>query len=204
MGSSTNYLMRMNMGHSAPVITSSEPGPEKVPHTAAGATEPNPAVATQPLYRKRAPTLYAIITFKLVKGLLFVLLAIVAYTLSDNDLPAEYRQMLHHLRLNPERKFFVAIATQIGKLTEVKILWAAAGTLFYSLFSLVEGFGLMFRVPWAGWLAIGESAFFIPIELYELAHGASRFVFFILVLNIIIVWYLFQNREQLFRHHHKD
>ena len=195
--------MRINMGQGAPLITSPEPGPRQTSSAGSETAQVSPVAATAPQFKKRAPTLYAIITFKLVKGVAFVILAIVAYTLSDNDLPAEYRQLLHHLRLNPERRFFVAIATQIGKLTEVKILWAAAGTLCYSLFSLVEGFGLMFRVPWAGWLAIGESAFFIPIELYELAHGASIFVFLILVLNIIIVWYLYQNREQLFRHHEK-
>jgi uncharacterized membrane protein (DUF2068 family) len=114
--------------------------------------------------KKRAPTLYVIISIKLVKGLLFVVLAIVAYTLSDNDLPAEFRGLLQHLRLNPERRFFADLAIQVGKLTEAKVLWAAAGTLFYSLFSLVEGVGLILRVSWAGWLAIGESAFFIPIE----------------------------------------
>jgi hypothetical protein len=57
------------------------------------------------LVRKRAPTLYAIIAIKLLKGLLFVTLAIVAYTLSDNNLPVEYQNLLHHLRFNPERRF---------------------------------------------------------------------------------------------------
>ena len=122
------------------------------------------------LVKKRAPTLYAIIAIKLLKGLLFVTLAIVAYTLSDNDLPAEYQNLLQHLRLNPERKFWADLAVQIGQLTEAKVLWAAAGTLVYSLFSLVEGVGLMFRVSWAGWMAIGESAFFIPIEIWELVR----------------------------------
>ena len=161
--------------------------------------------------KKRAPTLYAIIVIKLLKGLLFVTLAIVAYTLSDNDLPAEYQNVLHHLRLNPERKFWSDLAVQIGQLTEAKILWTAAGTLVYSLFSLVEGVGLMFRVSWAGWMAIGESAFFIPIEIYELVHraiperprpGHTVTVLIILGLNVLIVWYLFQNRHRLFRHHH--
>src|SRR5712671_3136960 len=124
--------------------------------------------------RKRAPTLYAIIAIKLLKGLLFVLLALVAYTLSDNDLPAEFRQLLHVLRLNPERKFFTDLALQIGKLTEANVLWVAAGTLVYSLFSVVEGIGLMFRVTWACWLAIGESAFFIPIEIYELVNPSHK------------------------------
>src|SRR5215471_10846225 len=126
--------------------------------------------------KKRAPTLYAIITLKLLKGLLFVALAIVAYTLSDNDLPAEYKNLLHHLRVNPERKFWADLAARVGEITESTMLRAAAGTLVYSLFSLVEGVGLMFRVSWAGWMAIGESAFFIPIEVYELVHNDPQAV----------------------------
>ena len=163
------------------------------------------------LVKKRAPTLYVIIAIKLLKGLLFVTLAIVAYTLSDNDLPAEFRHFLQHLRVNPERKFWVDLAVQVGHLTEAKVLWTAAGTLVYSLFSLVEGVGLMFRISWAGWLAIGESAFFIPIEIYDLVHrtnpaqlrpGHDATVLVILGLNILIVCYLFVNRHRLFRHHH--
>ena len=157
----------------------------------------------QTFLKKRAPTLYVIIAIKLLKGLLFVVLAIVAYTLSDNDLPAEYRGLLHHLRLNPERRFFADLAVQIGKLTEVKVLWAAAGTLCYSLFSLVEGVGLILRVSWAGWLAIGESAFFIPIEIHELVKNPGLPLFIVLAVNVLIVWYLFQNRHRLFRHHHR-
>ena len=161
--------------------------------------------------KKRAPTLYAIIAIKLLKGALFVTLAIVAYTLSDNDLPADYQNLLQHLRLNPERKFWADLAVQIGQLTEVKVLWAAAGTLVYSMFSFVEAFGLMFRVSWAGWMAIGESAFFIPIEVWELVRranpdrvrpGHTVTVLVILVINVVIVWYLLQNRHRLFRHHH--
>ena len=152
--------------------------------------------------KKRAPTLYVIIAIKLLKGLLFLTLAVVAWALSDNDLPVEFRNFLHLLRLNPERKFFANLAAQVGKITEVNVLWVAAGTLVYSLFSLVEGIGLMFRVSWAGWLAIGESAFFIPIELYELSSKFSLTVFVILLINVIMVSYLFQNRHRLFRHHH--
>jgi uncharacterized membrane protein (DUF2068 family) len=161
-----------------------------------------PTQSDEKFVKKRAPTLYAIITIKLLKGLLFLVLAIVAYTLSDNDLPSEFRELLHHLRFNPERRFFADLAIQIGKLTEAKVLWAAAGTLFYSLFSLVEGVGLIFRVSWAGWLAIGESAFFIPIEIHELVKNPVLPVFIVLALNVLIVLYLFQNRHRLFRHHH--
>jgi len=152
--------------------------------------------------KKRAPTLYVIIGIKLLKGLLFVTLALTAWALSDNDLPAELHRVLHILRLNPERRFWADLAVQVGKLTEANLRWTAAGTLVYSLFSWVEGIGLIFRISWAGWLAIGESAFFIPIEIYELIDKRfSWLVLGILALNILMVWYLFRNRERLFRHH---
>ena len=44
--------------------------------------------------RKRAPTLYAIIVIKLVKGLVLLLLALGVYSLADNDLNHDYRSLL--------------------------------------------------------------------------------------------------------------
>jgi len=152
--------------------------------------------------KKRAPTLYLIITIKLVKGLLLLLLALGVYSLADNNLPEEFRDLLQFLHLDPEKKFFADLAAKIGAISEIKMVWLSFGTVVYSLFSLVEGVGLIFRVGWAGWLAIGESAFFIPIEVYELMRNFSWTVLIILALNIVIVWYLLQNRERLFRHHH--
>ena len=164
------------------------------------------------LVKKRAPTLYAIIAIKLLKGLLFVTLAIVAYTLSDNDLPAEYQNLLQHLRLNPERKFWADLAVQVGQLTEAKVLWTAAGTLVYSLFSLVEGVGL--DVPRELGRLDGDRGIGLLHPHRDLRTGApdspgARLVratpvtvLVILVINIVIVWYLLQNRQRLFRHHH--
>jgi uncharacterized membrane protein (DUF2068 family) len=155
-----------------------------------------------PSTKPRAPALYSIIVIKLIKGLIFLTVAWVAYALSDNDLPAEFRNLLHWLRLNPERQFFTFLAVQIGKITEANVLWVAAGTLFYSLFSLVEGIGLMFRVSWASWMAIGESALFIPVEILELVHKFSWTVSVILILNLFIFWYLLLNRKRLFHKVH--
>ncbi|HWI57726.1 MAG TPA: DUF2127 domain-containing protein [Bacillota bacterium] len=142
-----------------------------------------------------------IIAIKLGKGLLLLLLAAGVYSLSDNNLPEEFRHLLQSFHLDPEKKFFSELAEKIGQITPTNVLWIARGTGLYSLFSLVEGTGLLFRVSWAGWLAIGESIFFIPIEIYELLLKFSTTVTVILALNVMIVWYLFQNRHRLFRHH---
>ncbi|MSU57054.1 MAG: DUF2127 domain-containing protein [Pedosphaera sp.] len=160
-------------------------------------------MSTDPTFvKKRAPTLYVIIGIKLIKGVLLLLLGLGVYSLSDNNLPEEFRALLQTLHIDPEKKFFTDLAAKIGRITPTNVVWVAAGTVLYSLFSLVEGGGLVFRASWAGWLAIGESAFFIPIELYELMHRFTWGVTIILGLNIMIVWYLFRNRQWLFRHHH--
>jgi hypothetical protein len=77
--------------------------------------EPRPG--DDPQFKRRAPALYFIIAVKLLKGSLFVTFAIIAYALSDDDLSAELRHALHLLRLNPERRFWADLATQLGRLT---------------------------------------------------------------------------------------
>ena len=148
-----------------------------------------------------APTLYAIIAVKLFKGLFFAVLALIIYAHSDNDVSQEFRDTLSWLRLNPEGKFWANLVAQVDGLTQARLVHFAVATLIYSLFAMVEGVGLIFRFSWAGWLSIGESAFFIPIEVFEMLHNANWLVFTIMVLNIFMVWYLFQNRDRLFSHH---
>jgi uncharacterized membrane protein (DUF2068 family) len=150
---------------------------------------------------KRAPTLYFIIAAKLVKGLLSLALAFGVYKLAGKDLQELFEKFVHAINWDPENRFLSDVAAQLEQITPANVRRVALGTFLYSLFSLVEGVGLMFRVPWAGWLAIGESAFFIPVEIFELVHrGFSLVLFGILALNVLIVWYLFQNRKRLFKH----
>jgi uncharacterized membrane protein (DUF2068 family) len=170
------------------------------------------AKAVQPPVKKRAPTLYAIIVFKLLKGVLCVALALVIWHEARHDLSEDWDKFLHspfittvfgELKIHPESKFFIELAKTIDRLTESNMYQAAWGAVILSLFPLVEGIGLIFRVSWAGWLAIGESAFFLPIEFYELVKPKtfSWSILGVTIVNIIIVWYLYDNRNVLFRHH---
>lgn len=163
--------------------------------------------------KKRAPTLYFIIATKFVKGVLALLLAFGVYRLSGQDLGDVFDRAVKFIHLDPEKKFFSDIGDRLDDITPANVRWVATGTFLYSLFALVEAVGLMFRVPWAVWLTIGESAFFIPIEIYELMHRHqvtengevihwfSWKIASILALNILIVWYLYQNRERLSQRH---
>lgn len=161
-----------------------------------------------PSLKKRAPTLYVIIAVKLIKGLLSLLLALGVYKLAGADLSDHFDRFVHWVHLDPENRFLSDIGDRIDQITPTNARWVATGTFLYSLFALVEGVGLMFRISWVGWLAIGESAFFIPIEIYELVrrpgaeHHHTGVLLIVLILNVFIVWYLYANRKRLFRHHH--
>ena len=158
-----------------------------------------------------APTLYAIAIFKAGKGALFFFAGIMLYYHAANGLTDEYQHFMHTpfvefvfklLRIHPENQFFVNLALKIENLTEANVRNAALGTIIWASFPLVEGLGMMFRVVWAGWLAIGESAFFVPIEVFELSKRFSWPLAVVTVTNIFIVYYLYANRQRLFHHHH--
>jgi uncharacterized membrane protein (DUF2068 family) len=172
---------------------------------------------TAPL-KKRAPMLYFIVAIKLIKGLALLLAAAGIFSLVGKDLGDVFDQFLRWVHLDPENRFFSNIGDWLGSVTKANVRAVAIGTLLYGLFLLVGGTGLAFRAKWAIWLAIGESAFFIPIEIFELVRHRlpadmpvqshpklfphpKLGLLAVLALNVLIVWYLSKNRRRLFRHH---
>ena len=182
----------------------------------------NPKIADD---KKPAPTLYLIAICKLAKGLILLLIAAGIYSLAGKDLQADFDRFLEWVRLDPEHSFFRSISESLAGITSSNVRNAALATGLYGVFLLVGGTGLAIRAKWAIWLTIGESAFFIPIEIFELlphrrpipvdalddqpmpvpAHhlfsNRELGLAIVLALNIIIVWYLLKNRQRLFKHH---
>ena len=164
----------------------------------------------------RSPTFYFIVAVKLIKGTVLLLTAAGIFSLAGKDLGDTFDQFVRWIHLDPENRFFNSISDWLATVTASNVRAVAAGTLLYGLFLLVGGTGLALRAKWAIWLAIGESAFFIPIEIYELVRRLGSHIqapdephvsypnlglFIVLVINIIIVWYLLENRHRLFRQH---
>ena len=163
---------------------------------------------------KRAPTLYFIVGVKFFKGVAALLLALGAYSLRDNNLPEDFRKLLEILHIDPEKRFFLELADRIGEITNNNLKWVVILSVVYGLFMLLQAGGLAWRVKWVVWLVIGESAFFIPVEVFELVRqhvpnpehphllNPKIGIAVVLALNVAIVWYLFKNRERIIRHHH--
>jgi uncharacterized membrane protein (DUF2068 family) len=152
--------------------------------------------------KRRAPTLYAIITIKLAKAVLLFLLAAGLFSLVGRDISGIFEDVLRWAKLDPEQRFLASLGDKIDKITPANLKWIGSGSLLYATLLLLEGAGLMRRSGWAVWLAIGETAFFIPFEVLELLNKFSGFMLCVLTVNIAMVVYLIHNRDRLFRHHH--
>ena len=168
--------------------------------------------------KNRAPTLYFIAICKIAKGVALLLLAAGINYLAGKDLQDDFDKFIEWVRLDPEHSFFRNIGDWLATVTPGSVRATALAAFIYGIFLMVSGTGLAMRAKWAIWLTIGESAFFIPIEILELTRRRPHVeppdelhphhfinprmgLFIVLVLNIFIVWYLLKNRERLFRHH---
>jgi uncharacterized membrane protein (DUF2068 family) len=149
---------------------------------------------------KRAPTLYAIVAIKLLRGIILVMLAVQAFRLVGEDLRPHFEDAVQRLRLDPETDFFDRLGGRIEAITPVNVGWVASGAVLYGTLSLLEGIGLALRWRWAGMLVIIESGFFVPVETYALIKEPSLTITIVLILNVAIVVYLYRNRGRLFRH----
>ena len=149
---------------------------------------------------RHAPTLWVIITIKLLRGIMLISLAVGAYKLVGQDLRPHFEDAVRLVKLDPETDFFVKLGDRLDAVKPSSVAWVATGALLYGILSLAEGIGLIYRVRAVGWLVLAESAFFIPVECNSLLHAFTPWLVVVLLLNVLIVIYLWRNRERLFRH----
>ncbi|MGZ8939872.1 MAG: DUF2127 domain-containing protein [Limisphaerales bacterium] len=163
-----------------------------------GSAQIPPLLTVNGRNKERAPTLYAVIGYKLVKGVVLLMFAVAVFSLRNGNLQEEFSRVLTELSPSAQRGAFEAAADSVRSISPMMIQLIAVGSLLYGAFSIVEGAGLFLRAAWAGWMAIAESALFIPVGCWEVAQHFSFFVSVVLVLNVGIVWYLYRKRRRLF------
>jgi uncharacterized membrane protein (DUF2068 family) len=150
---------------------------------------------------RRAAGLYTVIAIKAGKGLLLLAIGLGIFSLLDENLRAEFERFVRFIRQDPESELWTALGNRVQRITPQNIRWLASGTVLYAALLFVESLGLARRSSWAVWLAIGETAFFIPLEIFDLVREFRPAVLAVLVVNLLIVAYLARNRRRLFGHH---
>lgn len=141
-------------------------------------------------HRHRDWGLLAIAVFKLVKGVLLLIVGIGALSLIHKDVAETVGHWVDLFRVDPNNRHVHGLLVKLGVVDARRLEEISAGTFFYSALLLTEGTGLFLRKRWAEYFTIIVTASFIPMEIYELVKRITFTRICLLGVNLVIVWYL--------------
>jgi uncharacterized membrane protein (DUF2068 family) len=140
--------------------------------------------------RKHDIGLVLIAIFKLLKGVLLLVVGIGVLSLLHKDVSEVVEHWTHLLQLNMQNRWIQNLVIKLGLVDRRELGLIAGTTFFYSALLLTEGVGLLLEKVWAEYLTFIITASFIPIEVYELMRRLTVPRIVILAVNVLIAAYL--------------
>ena len=134
--------------------------------------------------------LWLIGAFKLIKGLLLVVVAIGALRLVHRDVATVVAAWAAHVHIDPDSRYIDRVLRTVLSLDDHKLRAISAGMFFYAALLLTEGTGLLLRCHWAEYFTVIVTGSFLPLELYELVKRLTITRIVVVGINATIVWYL--------------
>jgi uncharacterized membrane protein (DUF2068 family) len=139
---------------------------------------------------KSPATLLAIALFKLMKGVLLLMVGIGALKPLHRDVAETVFQWINILRVDPDNRIVHSLIARVISVTPKQLAAASVGTFIYAALLLTEGIGLLLRKLWAEYFTIITTAGLIPLEVYEIHRRLTSVKIVVLLLNVAIVIYL--------------
>lgn len=134
--------------------------------------------------------LRAVALFEGAKGILVLLAGFGLLSYIHKDLHHAALRLVEHLHLNPARHYPRIFIDLMERVTDSQLWILAASALAYSGVRFIEATGLWLEKKWAEWFGVLTGGIYIPVEIYEVAIGASWPKVTLLAVNIGVVSYL--------------
>src|SRR5574337_55753 len=134
--------------------------------------------------------LAAIAVFKLVKGMLLLLVGLGLLKLMHADIATLFSRLIEALHLNADSRIIHALVLKVDALQPHSVLVAGLVSLGYAGMLLLEGVGLWLERSWAAYLTVISTSLLLTFELYEVIDRVSLVHIGVLLLNLVIVLYL--------------
>lgn len=128
--------------------------------------------------------------FKLLKGLLFVLLGIGALKLIHKDIVDVLTRWLIDRHFDPESKFVNLVLDKAALIDAHRLRQISVAIFCYAGLDFVEGTGLILEKTWAEFLTLILTASFLPWELFEILRHPTWVKAVLTLVNVIVVVYL--------------
>ena len=138
-------------------------------------------------------TLKLLSVFEASKGLLVLLVGAGLMTLIHKNAQQEAAEIVKFFHLNPAHHYPEIFLNTIANLTNTHLWLLSASAILYSVIRFVEAYGLWYDRLWAIWFAVASGALYLPMELYELIETPAKTRIIILLMNILLVAYLYRS-----------
>lgn len=136
--------------------------------------------------------------FEAVKGVFGLALAVGLFKFRHSDFEQFAQHLIEILHLDPTSFYAGKVIETAGKLHNTNLALIISLAVIYTIVRFIEAYGLWKLRAWAEWFAIISGSIYIPFEIYELISRPSLIHAGILVINILIVIYLYSfRREQI-------
>jgi uncharacterized membrane protein (DUF2068 family) len=128
--------------------------------------------------------------FKVVKGLLLLLVGLGVLRLVHAETPTLFSRLLEALHLNAESHVLHDLVLKVDAVRPETLLTLGVVSMIYAGLLLTEGLGLWFERSWAAYLTVISTSLFIPLEIYEIMKRVTAMRIGLLLVNLAIVVYL--------------
>jgi uncharacterized membrane protein (DUF2068 family) len=140
--------------------------------------------------RRGETSLLWIGAYKLVQGLLLVIVATGLFKAVNHDLQATMTSWIRELHFDPGNRYLTSLLHKAGLLDDRTLKRLSSLTLIYGAVFMVEGTGLLFKQRWAEYITTIITFSLVPLEIYELSKHFTALKIVILIVNIAIGIYL--------------
>ena len=134
--------------------------------------------------------LAVIALFKLLKGLVVLLVGAGLLWMVDPDIATFLAPLMDVLHLNVHSRLLNALVAKVTALSPHSVLLMGYVSLLYATLLFIEGLGLWLEAAWAACLTVISTSIFLPVEVYEVIRQVSVVHVAVLFINLTIVGYL--------------
>jgi len=149
----------------------------------------------------RGLVLWYLIFERGLKGLGLLLISFYLFTHIGSGLDSLISRIIEQLDLdsgsNLLKEAISDLVLRFVGISQSSLVALAVGSLIYGVIESAESIGLVLKRRWAEYLVVLATAFFIPVEIVELARNPTLLKAAAFVINVIVVVYLVR-RKRLF------
>jgi uncharacterized membrane protein (DUF2068 family) len=134
--------------------------------------------------------LRVVAVFEGAKGGLVLITGLGLLAFLHRDLHDAAEEIVKHLHMNPAHRYPRIFLDAASRVTDAQLWLLALSAFLYAMVRFIEAYGLWHRKLWAAWFGVLSGGIYIPVELFEVAHGLSWAKLTVLSVNLAIVAYL--------------